>query len=296
MNQVCLSCLTPMTNKEKSYCIGYEIYHEFCWVSKVNAKALKYANQIKSLEPEQIVAQLYGSDKFKLTDEEIKIIKSNGFNKTDKPTLPKNLQSIVSPEIFELMEKLNKDNNNIFVDEEFSFNNIIMKHYKGFSSEQVEESNDLNLFDKLLSKYAGSEQIENLISSSGFNSQIDTIYDGISTWSGVSDIKNILSKEDFSQIVGTTAQIALSDEKFFKLTLDKANGLTNVDELAYDFELQDKLKSKIFSMLPQELKFKLDFLKVKSKIKLNDISSTDSDTESDNESENINHIVQPDLD
>jgi hypothetical protein len=75
MEIVCLSCLNKVTHEDKLYKLGSEIYHEFCYIDKVMNKAIKYANQIKSLEPEQIVSQLYGTEKFTLTDEEKAIIK-----------------------------------------------------------------------------------------------------------------------------------------------------------------------------------------------------------------------------
>jgi len=132
MNQVCLSCLNKVTPEDKLYKSGNEVYHESCYTNKVMSKAFKYANQIKSLEPEQIVAQLYGSDKFTLTDEEKAIIKS---------------QSV---------PKLNN-----FTDKEIKFdiNNI----FKNIGSEQIENIMNTQLdsiYDMIISK----SEISNIIS------------------------------------------------------------------------------------------------------------------------------------
>jgi|LauGreDrversion4_2_1035121.scaffolds.fasta_scaffold06319_8 hypothetical protein len=131
MNQVCLSCLNKVTPEDKLYKSGNEVYHESCYTNKVMSKAFKYANQIKSLEPEQIVAQLYGSDKFTLTDEEKAIIKSQ-------------------------KSKIKFDNSK-FV--ELDINNI----FKNIGSEQIENIMNTQLdsiYDMIISK----SEISNIIS------------------------------------------------------------------------------------------------------------------------------------
>lgn len=92
MNTVCLSCLNKINTEEKSYMSGTEIYHETCFINKVMGKAYKYANQIRALEPEQIVFQLFGSDKFKLTEDELQVVKSQ---QSIKPPNPNNLNSTI---------------------------------------------------------------------------------------------------------------------------------------------------------------------------------------------------------
>ncbi len=131
MNQVCLSCLNKVTPEDKLYKSGNEVYHESCYTNKVMSKAFKYANQIKSLEPDQIVAQLYGSDKFKLNEEEKAIIKSQ-------------------------QSKMNFDNSK-FV--ELDINNI----FKNIGSEQIENIMNTQLdsiYDMIISK----SEISNIIS------------------------------------------------------------------------------------------------------------------------------------
>ena len=85
MNTVCLSCLNKISTEEKSHKTGTEIYHNTCYINKVMSKAYKYANQIKLLEPDQIVSQLFGSDKFKLSNDELELVKSiyNSSNSTN---------------------------------------------------------------------------------------------------------------------------------------------------------------------------------------------------------------------
>ncbi len=132
MEQVCLSCLNKLSGEDKLYKSGNEVYHESCYTNKVMSKAIKYANQIKSLEPDQIVAQLYGSDKFKLNEEEKTIIKS------------------------QLVPKLNN-----FTDKEIKFdiNNI----FKNIDSNQIENIMNTQLdsiYDMIISK----SEISNVIS------------------------------------------------------------------------------------------------------------------------------------
>ncbi len=133
MEQVCLSCLNKLSGEDKLYKSGNEVYHESCYTNKVMSKAIKYANQIKSLEPDQIVAKLFGSDKFTLTEEEKAIIKSQ--------------QSV---------PKLNN-----FTDKEIKIN--INNIFKNIDSNQIENIMNTQLdsiYDMIISK----SEISNVIS------------------------------------------------------------------------------------------------------------------------------------
>jgi hypothetical protein len=126
MNTVCISCLNKISIEEKSYIFGTEIYHELCYINKVMGKAYKYAYQIKSLEPDQIISQLFCSNKFKLSEDELKIIKlqqstynenkSNNFNSTfDKMLNIINLgENSIVDAMYDSLSNSTNSNNELF--------------------------------------------------------------------------------------------------------------------------------------------------------------------------------------
>ncbi len=150
MPQVCLSCLNKLSGEDKLYKLGNEVYHESCYTNKVMSKAIKYANQIKSLEPEQIVAQLYGMDKFKLTDEEKTIIKS-------QQTIP--VSSNVSDNLFEQMGWKNFNKIDIqnaldnaisnFSLSEFDINNLTNTNFNSIYDQMITKSEIPNIQNTL---------------------------------------------------------------------------------------------------------------------------------------------------
>ena len=141
MNTVCLSCLHKISTEEKSHTTGTEIYHETCYINKVMGKAYKYANQIKSLEPEQIVSQLFGSDKFRLTEDELKVVKSH---QSINPPNPNNLNSTID----KILNNINIGEN-IIVDTMYNSlstsTNSTTELFKNFSKDEFKTLIDSSL-------------------------------------------------------------------------------------------------------------------------------------------------------
>jgi len=310
--------LNPVTSGENSFITGTEIYHEPCYKNKVMGKALKYAKQIKALEPEQIVAQLYGSDKFNLTDDEIKIVKSNKSASPDSPIIPANIKEFFTPEFIEFMGKTNgtsaKSGNYTTISNEFIefMGKTNAEIAKGGNYSNIPNGFDVNYLSSYLSYLSanqlGQDEFKDFLTN-GFDieSNLNVIYDTMSSnpyfaniYPDAYKIFNKLSKEELKDLIDTTAQVALSNDNFLNLTLEKTNGYLNPEPILNNInsELQEQMKNVLLDKLPQELKLKLENLKNQGELPVS-IPDTDEnangsakinifsdlDTESDTNSE-----------
>lgn len=165
MDPVCLSCLNKIESHELSRTSGIEkkIFHDSCYVNNTITKVLDYVNKIKSSEPEEIVSELFVSpNKFKLTEQEIEIVKQN------ISAFKSNKQNNLSSSINDMINKINLGENTV-VDAMFNSlsNNPNSDFFKNFSKSEfntlINSSLNLVLNDETL-----CEQIigENLASKS----------------------------------------------------------------------------------------------------------------------------------
>ncbi len=252
MKQVCLSCLNKLSEEDKLYKLGNEVYHESCYTNKVISKAIKYANQIKSLEPEQIVAQLYGTDKFKLTDEEKAIIKSQQII-----SVPSN----VSGDMFEQM---------------------------GFGNFKANKQDIQNALDNAFNNFNLSELDINDMVNTHFNS----IYDQIITKSEIPNIQNTLTKEDFKLFMDSTASITLSDFSLIESAMkSKSHDAEELIVSKILEKLPQELQTKLANLKTQAESYPTQQTFVTSNTNIISNTIANADTESDTE-ELLNQINQ----
>ena len=255
--KICLSCLNQIKSDDKIYLNDKDTYHNNCYTQLIVNKSLKIVNQIKLMEPTDIIHNFLINDKFKISDGDKEILK-------------------------EYLEK-----NNLAKPITFDFDSNVLAKPITFDFDSNNLAKNINQFN--LQNMLDPTTINNITEN-----MLDNMYDNMTSQPD-DKFQNIFSKNEFKQLISSSMGYVMNDPEAYKeimqSSINGSHDIYNIESYS-NIKQSNSFIQKMMATWPNDLKNKIINLQSTelnkqplNPVNLNENYDTESDSESDSESE-----------